>query len=58
MKIIFDSEEEREEVQEKMMNGCCIYDLGLKTDERCCKYKDCLECWENRVEMETKKWEL
>ena len=55
MKIIFDNKKEREEVQEKMISDCCIYDLGLKTNEGCCKYKDCLECWEDNVKMEVRE---
>lgn len=58
MKIIFDSEEEKEALLYGLINGFCPSDLYLNDDYTCSKlgcHVDCEICWENcGIEVEVK----
>lgn len=54
MKVIFDSEKEKEDFMEKMSGYLCPRNLGLEELQRCDPPIDCYECWEKAMEMEVK----
>lgn len=54
MKIIFDSEEEKEE----FLDWVCLGDISLKANAFCDTYESCKDCWKNCsdfIEMEVKE---
>lgn len=52
MRIIFDSEEEKEDFIDKIKSKiACPDKIGLP---RGCKYEDCFKCWEKAIESEVK----
>ena len=53
MKIVFDSEEQKEDFIFAMQTSAfCPKELQLKDDAEACKTADCSTCWLNAIEME------
>ena len=53
MKIIFDSEEEKDNFAKLIFSDYCPSLFGLKGS--CCDFEKCDECWKNcGIEMEVK----
>jgi len=55
MKIIFDSEEEKEEFFRTIIRGdfVCPSDFGM--EDKCSGTKSCTECWEKSIPHEIKE---
>ena len=54
MKIVFDSEKEKEKCIEALVHHSevCPYELGISLNDKCASYKCCKDCWENNLNYE------
>lgn len=55
MKVMFDSEDEKEDFIRGLSDHLCPRYLGLGELQRCDSPIDCRKCWEKAVEMEVKQ---
>lgn len=52
MKIIFDNEEQKEQMLRRILTESCPHRIGLESCD--CMKLSCMKCWEDAVEMEVK----